>query len=362
MKKFLVMSGFLGTGKTTTMMTLVDRFNEKYGKAAMISNDLGAKGLVDFRYSSACGCPSTELTGGCICYQTENLVDKLRRLFDYDHNDFVISDIPGFGVGAPEHVYHKLADDYRGEFSLAPFTTMTEAKTVQTLLDKEMTDLVPHDLKYILQSQLLESDLIVLNKIDLLSAEKKEACMNALKKCFPDIPVMAVSAKTGEGIDELIQYLVEYDATMKHTDIGYGGEKFMKAMGHMTEYNIQYYSSVCCNTFNPDAYLSDLSVCIANEFSNEKCEIPHLKIYAEDEGGRFAKADLQSVGNAPVFSRIIGKQVKHLPVVINASVVADSKKTKKMMSDAIQKVSSQYNLSNIVFYEECFGAIDPGRT
>ena len=39
--KILLLSGFLGSGKTTTMIALTKYFTEKHGKAAMISNDLG---------------------------------------------------------------------------------------------------------------------------------------------------------------------------------------------------------------------------------------------------------------------------------------------------------------------------------
>ena len=41
MKKFAVFSGFLGSGKTTTMMALTDYYTAHHGRAAMISNDLG---------------------------------------------------------------------------------------------------------------------------------------------------------------------------------------------------------------------------------------------------------------------------------------------------------------------------------
>ena len=41
MKKFAVFSGFLGSGKTTAMMALTRFYGERFGRAAMISNDLG---------------------------------------------------------------------------------------------------------------------------------------------------------------------------------------------------------------------------------------------------------------------------------------------------------------------------------
>ena len=124
MGKFAVFSGFLGSGKTTTMMALTKYFTVHHGKAAMISNDLGQQSLADNKLANLAGCNASELTGECICYQTENLVERLDNLFDQDGCELVISDIPGFGVGALEHVYHTLHKKYPGRFRLAPFTVL----------------------------------------------------------------------------------------------------------------------------------------------------------------------------------------------------------------------------------------------
>ena len=57
MKKFAVFSGFLGSGKTTTMMALTQYYTRSHAKAAMISNDLGhGVNLADNRFAQLCGC------------------------------------------------------------------------------------------------------------------------------------------------------------------------------------------------------------------------------------------------------------------------------------------------------------------
>ena len=42
------------------------------------------------------------------------------------------SDIPGFGVGALEHVYHGLSEEYPGEFEFAPFTVLIEPRRARS--------------------------------------------------------------------------------------------------------------------------------------------------------------------------------------------------------------------------------------
>ena len=76
MRKFAVFSGFLGSGKTTTMMALA----KKGTKTAMITNDLGNKGLADHKLATLRECNAAEITGECICYQSEILVVYLNGL------------------------------------------------------------------------------------------------------------------------------------------------------------------------------------------------------------------------------------------------------------------------------------------
>ena len=202
MKKFAVFSGFLGSGKTSTMMALTEYHSRVHGKAAMITNDLGGEGLADKRFASLRGCSSTEITGDCICYQNEKLAEHLDALFS-EGAELVISDIPGFGVGALEHVYHGLEEKFPGRYALAPFTVLVEPKTVSMLRDG-----FNEDLYYILNTQLVEADLIVLNKCDLLSPEEKEAMSAWLCSRYPQAELVCISATKGENLEALSRALM----------------------------------------------------------------------------------------------------------------------------------------------------------
>ncbi len=159
MKKFAVFSGFLGSGKTTTMMALTKYHTAHHGKAAMISNDLGhGVSLADDRFARLSGCRASQITDDCICYVNEQLADRLNDYYD-EGCELVVSDIPGFGVGALEHVYHGLAEKFPGQFELAPFTVLAEPKTVELLRSGQ-----GGDQEYLYNTQLVEADLIVLNK------------------------------------------------------------------------------------------------------------------------------------------------------------------------------------------------------
>ena len=352
MKKFAVFSGFLGSGKTTLMIALTRYLNAKGIKSAMISNDLGGPGLADHRYAKLDGCNASELTGTCICYQTENLVSRLDQLFDVDGCSMVVSDIPGFGIGALDHVYHKLQREYPGRFALGPFTVLCEPETLQRLSDHWDPDLC-----YILKMQLMEADLIILNKCDLLSESQQEEGIRQLRQMNPQARVISVSAVTGEGLDTLSQALLSGEASLRTPDLGYGGSAFSSAMGRICEYNIQYHALVCCNDFNGTAYLRDLAEGFRRDLKKVHAEIPHMKLLAWTPQGDYGKVDLLGVSRPVMTAKALKGPCTELAVILNASVFCDAKKMDCISENVVDQVSSAYELTVTVFRKECFSVM-----
>ena len=350
MKKFAVFSGFLGSGKTTTMMALTKYHTAHTGKAAMISNDLGhGVNLADNRYAQLCGCNASEMTDECICYQNENLADRLNSYYD-DGCELVISDIPGFGVGALEHVYHGLTEKFPGQFELAPFTVLVEPQTVELLRSG-----TSGDLHYLYDTQLIEADLIVLNKCDLLDDAQRAADAAWLEEHYPLAKVIAISALKGEGLDKLSKALTEGAASMRRPDIGYGGADFMFAMGKMCELYLQYHAVVCCNDFDGNAYLMALAEGVRDGVQAAGHEIPHLKLLAWEPEGDFGKVDLIGTGREIEVNHRFARPCTDIAVVLNASAACPADKLEEIVSDTVRDVSGQYQLELMIFKQECFG-------
>ena len=63
----MVVSGFLGAGKTTTMLALTRYINNHGKRAAIIANDLGASNIIDAEYSIRYDVEVTPIAG-CLLY------------------------------------------------------------------------------------------------------------------------------------------------------------------------------------------------------------------------------------------------------------------------------------------------------
>ena len=347
MRKFAVFSGFLGSGKTTTMMALTKYYTAHHGKAAMISNDLGhGVELADDRLARLSGCSASQITDDCICYVNEQLADRLNSYYD-EGCELVVSDIPGFGVGALEHVYHGLAGKFPGQFELAPFTVLVEPKTVELLRSGQ-----GGDQEYLYNTQLIEADLIVLNKCDLLDETGREVDLAWLSEHYPEAETIAISAREGEGLEELSQALTKGRASMRRPDIGYGGEAFRHAMGKISEYYIQYRAVVCCNDFDGNAYLMDIA-CAAQEGIREAGQlIPHLKLLAWEPEGDFGKVDLIGTEREIEVTHRFERRCTDIAVILNASAACPVDKLEEILVGAMNSVSDKYQLELTVFKKE----------
>ena len=208
--RFMVVSGFLGAGKTTTMIALAEYMDRNIGKTAIIANDLGAN-LVDTSLTQTSGCTVAEIGNDCICYQMDNTVDQIRRLRDKEGATFVMSDIPGCGVGALDHVYHTLHDDNADEFTLSPFMVMVDPERLRMIMPEHADINLPEELVYLLKLQLEEADLIVLNKIDTAPVFNfdEELFYEHIKNLNPTAPIFPMSATNGKGVDAWAEWLAD---------------------------------------------------------------------------------------------------------------------------------------------------------
>ena len=349
MRKFSVFSGFLGSGKTTTMIALTRYHTAHHGKAAMISNDLGeGVTLADDRLARLSGANASQITDECICFCHDVLTARLNECYD-DGCELVVSDIPGFGVGALEHVYHGLSAEYPGQFELAPFTVLIEPRNAALLRENRGGDMA-----HILRAQLKEADLIVLNKCDLLTDAELEADRAWLAGNYPQANVIAISAATGEGLEDLSRALMQGSASMRHPDIDYDDDDLQNAMDQLTEYYLEYVAQVCCNDFDGTEYLLDIAGAVQAELRIRNCEIPHMKLLAWDPEGDFGKVDLLGTDRPIEVTRRFARPCTDVAVILNANAACPAAVLDGVIRSAVEETSDRYQLELRYFKKECF--------
>lgn len=361
--KYMVTSGFLGAGKTTSMIAFARSVDRRWGRAAILANDLGARDIVDADYTAASsGVLTDRITGDCICYQHENLVDKLNRLAGQGA-DVIFSDIPGCGIGALDHVYLELERREPDEFTLMPFLCVVDPERLRMLMPERADLGFPGELRFLLDAQLAEADLIVLNKIDLLTPEEREQRMEFLTASYPGARVMAISALTGEGVDQAVDYLMTHTFAAVHREIGYGSDAFVAAERHFSWYNRRvFFEQTGQRDIDFNTVAEDLLETVRRGLKAAGGNVPHLKLFAAGEGSDFVKASLLGVDCPLEFARRLDRDYTAVSFIINARATADSQLMAAVADDAVRTVEAKHGLRSRTFFMEAFGMMEEGRS
>lgn len=360
-KRFMVVSGFLGAGKTTTMVALTEYINSIGKHAAIIANDLGANYIIDAEYSSRQNVEVTPIGGDCICYIPDTLIERINRL-NKEPKDIVMSDIPGCGIGALDHVYGNLDKNHKDEFTLAPFTVIADPERLRMIMPEQADINLPEELKFLLDAQLREADCIVLNKTDLMSEEEVARYVKFLQEACPGIPVFPISAKEKTGLEALADYVLTAESRVNITDIGYGGPEFISAEKKMSWFNRNVFIiSKDGIEFDGNQLVDDVIDEIRDGLIANKRNVPHLKTFAVGKENDYGKASLIGVDYDIIHDQELKENTSKLQLVINARAVCESDLLLDIVDEAFEVIAEKYNVKVKLFFNECFGMMDEGR-
>ncbi len=188
-----LITGFLGTGKTTAIINLLAQ-QQTGEKWAVVVNEFGEVGidgaLIQGSTAQSPQLVVKEVAGGCICCSVGMTMQvTLTRLLREVKPDRIL--IEPTGVAHPAGILDVLQNQW-----LVPFL---EIKTMLCLIDPQQfsLDLVERSLVYC--DQVLQADVIVLNKCDLANSEQIEAVLQFLAT----LPIKQLITQTTYGKLEL---------------------------------------------------------------------------------------------------------------------------------------------------------------
>lgn len=177
----IVISGFLGAGKTTLMLRLLEEAREQGRRAAVISNEFGALGI-DQALLSGASTAIVELEGGCVCCQLSNdLRDTVVRLREAVDPDIFLVETSGLAL-ASETLLTFWRDPLRAWISDDIGIVVVSALQVLERRDIEGT----------FEHQLGAADLIVLNKVDLVPPESLPEIERTIRGIEPEAPIVRI--------------------------------------------------------------------------------------------------------------------------------------------------------------------------
>ena len=198
--KIFQIAGFLGSGKTTALIKIAKELTNRGERIAIIVNDIGEV-AVDGKIIEDYGLDAKEIASGCICCQVSgSFIETLSILHDSFNPDIVI--VEPTGVAAP-NIVKDVADSIKSgaliKVQHAPILTIVDSSRIELLLKA---------VKRLVEKQIKEADIIGINKIDISNEDLITSTEKFVKNLNPQSRIIRISAKTGDGLSEIIEEIL----------------------------------------------------------------------------------------------------------------------------------------------------------
>jgi G3E family GTPase len=160
--RLIVLTGFLGAGKTSFLRHFIENQTARNGFVAVVQNEIGAKGL-DSRLLGQ-NYAVVEVDEGCVCCTLAgSLKMALTEILSRFQPDFIVLETTG--LANPAHLLAEI-QELEGQLEFGAVTTLVDAALGIDTLDRHP----------VARDQLLLADVVVVNKIDQVTAAQR-ACL-----------------------------------------------------------------------------------------------------------------------------------------------------------------------------------------
>ena len=340
--RYLMLGGFLGAGKTTAVAKLAERLTQQGLRVGLITNDQG-KELVDTAMLRSRGFATEEIPGGCFCCRFNSLVDAANKLTESTRPDVFIAEPVGSCTDLVATVTYPLRRMYGDQFLIAPLSVLVDPVRAQRVLGLADGGQFSEKVLYIYRKQLEEADLIVVNKREILDALQLDRLRLRLAEQFPRAKVLAVSARTGAGLDDWFNQITATEQVARVAmDVDYEvyaeGEALLGWLNATVILSNQ-------KSFDGNQVIRDLANTMSRLLAEGGAEVAHLKMTLEPEDaglGDLAVINLVRNDFVPELSQELSDWLDAGKLILNCRAEASPDVLHAALTQALTETGKQH--------------------
>ncbi len=355
--RYIMIGGFLGAGKTTSVSRLAEKLSREGLRVGLITNDQGSE-LVDTAMLRSRGFATEEISGGCFCCRFNSLLDAARKLDAQSRPDVFIAEPVGSCTDLVATVTYPLRRIYGGEFSIAPLSVLVDPVRAARVFGLEAGGKFSEKVLYIYRKQLEEADLIVINKSETLEAARLESLRARLAREFPRAQVIAASARTGAGLEEWFARITSPEQQPRATmpvdyEVYADGEALLGWLNATVTLRGE------AGEFDGNALLREVAGALQARLRAADAEVAHLKMTLSPDGALAGLGVINLVRNdhVPELSQMLDAAVESGQLIVNLRAEARP----EVLRDAVEKVVGEIAARGVGARLEHIESFQPGK-
>ena len=214
---------------------------------------------------------------------------------------------------------------------------------------------------YIFLKQLEEADVVVINKVDKLTADQVTELTGLVRTRFPNKQILTASGLHGMGFEALVDVLAAHEPPARRAiDVDY--EVYAEGEAELGWLNCNVaLEAAPGSSFELDAVVTELVDRLAMALRESGAEPAHLKVLGQ-VGQHTCVANLVS-GDEPVEHALVSSQVAtRAQLVVNARVGGDPKQLAELFRREVQALAAMHHLAVAITAMQQFRPAPPRPT
>ncbi|QEG23446.1 GTP-binding protein [Mariniblastus fucicola] len=279
--RFLMVGGFLGAGKTTTIGKLAAHYVAQGKNVALVTNDQ-AYNLVDTETLRRQGFHVGEVPGACFCCKFDDLLSTVDSLSEDSVPDLIIAEPVGSCTDLVATVIEPMKSLFGDRFETGPLVVLLKPSHGKKILADGARRGFSPKAEYIFLKQLEEADSIAINKIDRMSEDEQQELLSLTKERFPEKNVFLLSARDGIGFEDLVS-AIESDPISRTGMMEMDYEVYAEGEAELGWLNCQVQAATGKDDekFSLDEVVLAFVRNIGAQLAESGAEVAHLKVLGQ---------------------------------------------------------------------------------
>lgn len=351
---YVMVGGFLGAGKTTALLAAGDHLARRGMRVGLIMNDQ-SEALVDTALVRSRAFPVEEIAGGCFCCRFNSLVDAAARLDRDTRPDVFLAEPVGSCTDLSATVAIPLRHMYGNRYAVSPLSVLVDPDRALRILGAETGRSFSSKVQYVYRKQLEEADVLVINKIDSVAPARIAALHAALESSYPAAQILAISARTGQGVGNWIDGLLDAQGSGRVLDIDYDTYADGEALLGWLNCTVGLHGP----PVDADGLLQNVARRIHGDLGTHGMETAHLKLTLIPLDGRgISVVNAVRTGAAPETAFALDALVDSGDITINLRAEAAPEHLESAVRRALSDEGRASGTELTIRHLECFR---PGR-
>lgn len=360
--RFLMIGGFLGAGKTTTIGKLAAHYVAQGKKVAIVTNDQ-AYDLVDTHSLRAQGFDVGEVPGACFCCKFDDLVKTISGLTSTESlPDIVIAEPVGSCTDLIATVAEPMRDLLGDQFEVGPMVVLLKPEHGTRILrggsDGARRGFSPKA-EYIFLKQLEEADAIVVNKADKLSNEQQQELLTLISERFPDVPAICASSKTEQNFEAVVE-LANQDRRPRDSMMEVDYVVYAEGEAELGWLNCQLQATATA-PFALDELVVDVVSSVGQLLNKQQHEIAHLKVLGQTLHSTAVANRVDSSGDTDL-SLASAIETDACELLVNARVSAGPESLQEIVNQVATEIAAKRSIDLEVSNMQAFRPGKPEPT